>query len=74
MILMVKYINQFKDIKRAIEYLENRGYTICVRHDNDIILETGKSDILTRNTVGNIKIHYINALKLLGKTSIALLR
>lgn len=66
---MTNYINKFKQIKTAIEYMEDRGYSINVTHNNDPILQIGnqKTNLIIKNTIGNVKVHYINTAKLLLK-------
>jgi len=67
--IMINYINKVKQIKKAIEYMEDRGYSINVRHKNNPILEVGKvkTNPIIKNTIGNVKIHYLNTMKVLLK-------
>ncbi|ABR54619.1 conserved hypothetical protein [Methanococcus vannielii SB] len=66
---MTNYINKLKQIKTAIEYMEDRGYSINVTHNTDPILQIGnqKANFIIKNTIGNVKVHYINTAKLLLK-------
>jgi len=73
---MVKYIKMFDEIREFVDFIEKKGYTVRVRHKGDLILEIGgkKSDFLLRSTVGNIRISYLNALKLMLKLGISIIK
>ncbi|AEK20422.1 hypothetical protein HNP92_000543 [Methanococcus maripaludis] len=66
---MINYINKFKQIKKAIDYMDDRGYSINVKHENNPVIEIGnkKTNPIIKNTIGNVKVHYINTAKLLLK-------
>ena len=72
---MVKYIKKFNQMKEVVNYLEKKGYSIRIYHNDNLVLETGSNNpnYLLKNTVGNIKIQYIPALKLISKLGLSLI-
>lgn len=73
---MITHINKIKYIKEIVEFVENSGYTVNIHTNNKPIMEIGADspDFLSKNTIGNVKIHYINSTKLMAKIGIELLR
>jgi len=73
---MINYINKFKQMKEVVKCIEDSGYSIYIHHKDKPILEVGtkKSNYMVKNTVGDVKIHYINTTKLIAKLGIELLR
>ena len=73
---MVKYIKKFNEIREFVDFIEKKGYTIRVRHNGDLILEVGskKPNFLLKNTVGNLRICYLNALKLMLKLGLSIIK
>jgi len=73
---MVKYIKKFNEIREFVDFIEKKGYTIRVRHKGDLILEVGskKPNFLLKNTVGNLRICYLNALKLMLKLGLSIIK
>ncbi|HID47835.1 MAG TPA: hypothetical protein EYH15_05565 [Methanothermococcus okinawensis] len=73
---MVKYIKKLKEIREFVDFIEKKGYTIRVRHNDDLILELGskKPNFLLKNVLGNVRICYLNALKLMLKLGISLIK
>ncbi|GBF35985.1 MAG TPA: hypothetical protein EYG77_01525 [Methanothermococcus okinawensis] len=73
---MIKYIKKFNEMKEFVDFLEKRGYTIRIRHKEDLILEIGskKPNYLLKNTVGNLRICYLNTLKLILKLGLSIIK
>ncbi|ABR56963.1 hypothetical protein [Methanococcus aeolicus] len=73
---MITHINKIEHIKEVVKFVENSGYTINIHTNNKLIMEIGtdRPDFLSKNTIGNVKIHYINSTKLMAKIGIELLR
>ena len=73
---MVKYIKKFNQMKEVVNYLEKKGYSIRIYHNDNLVLETRSNNpnYLLKNTVGNIKIRYIPALKLISKLGLSLIK
>lgn len=73
---MINYINKFKQMKEVVKCIEDSGYSIYVHYKDKPILEIGtkKSNILLKNTVGDVKIHCLNTAKLMAKISTEMLR
>ena len=73
---MVKYIKKFNQMMEVVNHLEKKGYSIRICHNGNLVLETGSNNpnYLLKNTVGNIKIRYIPALKLISKLGLSLIK
>lgn len=63
-------------MKEVVKCIENSGYSIYVHYKDKPILEIGsnKSNIILKNTVGDVKIHCLNTAKLMAKISTEILR
>ncbi|WP_245326394.1 hypothetical protein [Methanococcus voltae] len=65
---MKNYINQYKQLKTAIEYISEKGYTVNIRQNEKPIMVVGKHakpNFVLKNTVGNVKVNCINTVKLI---------
>ncbi|AXI25204.1 hypothetical protein CFE53_03180 [Methanofervidicoccus sp. A16] len=73
---MVKYIKKFNEFKEFVDFIEKKGYTLRVRYKRDLVLEIGskKPNFLLKNTVGNVRVCYFNALKLMWKLGISMIK
>ncbi|HIQ32555.1 MAG TPA: hypothetical protein EYH55_03645 [Methanothermococcus okinawensis] len=73
---MVKYIKKFNEIREFVDFIEKKGYTLRVRHKESLILEIGskRPDPLLKKLIGNVRISYLNALKLMLKLGISIIK
>ncbi|HIQ38397.1 MAG TPA: hypothetical protein EYH53_00110 [Methanothermococcus okinawensis] len=73
---MVKYIKKFNEMRKFVDFIEKKGYTIRIHHKGDLILEIGgkKPNYLLKNTLGNLRICYLNTLKLVLKLGLSMIK